>query len=198
MPRFAKAACAALLAGALAHPAAAKAPCYTQAEAEAEQAIRLHTELMVVGLTCAEMSPAVGPSLFAQYKQFTLRHQDDIAAWEKALIGHFRRHAKGNATRNFDSFRTRLANEMSQRAIALTTPVFCQTHVPAVTKVGALSSDELKHLVRSDQTNGLTAAPRCEPPATRVAQPRTSGDRTSGDGKSGGGNAADTATARAR
>lgn len=154
--------------GALAAPP--KQPCYTQAEVRAEQAIRLHTELMVVGLTCGDGAGAAGTGLFAQYKAFTLRHKDDIAAWEKTLIGHFRRHAKGDATRSFDTFRTRLANEMSQRAIALSTPVFCGAHVPLVAKAAALSREDLKRLVDADDAVRLTTAPRCEAPAARVAE----------------------------
>ncbi len=175
MSRTARIALTALVVGTLGLPAAAKTPCYTQAEAEAEQAIRLHTEMMVVGLTCAAMNPATGPSLFAQYKEFTLRHKDEIGRWEKALIGHFKRHAKGNPTRHFDTYRTRLANEMSQRAIALTTPVFCDSHVPVVAKAGALSTDELKRLVKAEDTIRLTVAPRCEAPARRVADAGASG-----------------------
>lgn len=147
-----------------------KQPCYTQAEVRAEQAIRLHTELMVVGLTCGDTGAAAGSGLFAQYKAFTLRHKDEISAWEKTLIGHFRRHAKGDATRSFDTFRTRLANEMSQRAIALSTPVFCGVHAPIAAKAATLSRDELKRLVDADNAVRLTAAPRCEAPAARVAE----------------------------
>lgn len=178
MIRIARIALTALLAGTVSLPALAKAPCYTRAEAEAEQAIRLHTELMVVGLTCAEMNPAAGPSLFAQYKEFTLRHKDELGRWEKALIGHFKRHHKGNATRHFDSFRTRLANEMSQRAIALTTPVFCQSHVPMVARAGALTQADLRHLVSAEPAVRLTAAPRCEAPAKRVAANATNAAET--------------------
>ncbi|ACI98268.1 hypothetical protein [Rhodospirillum centenum] len=143
----------------------AKAPCYTQAEFEAEQAIRLHTELMVVGLTCGEMSQAGGPSLFAQYKQFTLQHRNDIVSWEKALIGHFKRSRGGNATREFDSFRTRLANETSQRAIALSNPVFCQAYVPAVVKALAMSRQDLMESLKADRPMRLAAVPRCDAPA---------------------------------
>jgi hypothetical protein len=117
----------------------AKPPCYTPAEFEAEQGIRLHTELMVVGLTCQEMGPKDQPSLFAQYKMFTLKNQKQIQAWENDLIAYYKRTAKGNPNRAFDTFRTRLANETSQRAIALTTPVFCVDHVPVIAK--AMSTD---------------------------------------------------------
>ena len=35
--------------------------CYSRKEAEAEQGIRIHSELMVIGLNCAHMADANGP-----------------------------------------------------------------------------------------------------------------------------------------
>lgn len=170
MPRLRRLAALAATLALVSGPAlAAKAPCYTQAEFEAEQAIRLHTELMVVGLTCGEASQAGGPSLFAQYKEFTLHHRDQIVQWEKALIGHFKRFKGGNATREFDSFRTRLANETSQRAIALSNPVFCQAYVPAVMQALAMSQQELLSTLKADKPLRLATAPRCEAPAKAPA-----------------------------
>lgn len=145
--------------------APAKGPCYSVAEFEAEQGVRLHTELMVVGLTCQHMDMKGETSLFNHYKLFTLKHQAQIEQWEKALVGFYKRTAKGNATRSFDSFRTRLANETSQRAIALTTPVFCAAHAPLTTKVMALSMPEIKVTLSPDSAGVRVAnAPRCDRP----------------------------------
>lgn len=149
--------------------AAPKTPCLTQAEFEAEQAIRLHTELMVVGLTCQHMDPKEGPSLFARYKQFTVDNQSQVQGWEKAMIGHFRKAGVKNPTREFDSFRTRLANETSQRAIALTTPIFCETHVADVNKALAMKTDAIRQDLASEATVRLASAPRCDRPGAAPA-----------------------------
>ncbi|QJE73029.1 hypothetical protein HHL28_07965 [Aerophototrophica crusticola] len=153
--------------------AAAKAPCYTPAEFEAEQAIRLHTELMVVGLTCQAMDPKDGPSLFAQYKMFTLKHQAAVQGWEKSLIGHFKRAGSRNPTKEFDSFRTRLANEMSQRAIALSAQIFCENHVPVVGKAMSMpDKDVQKAILAHGESAGIVrvaAAPRCDQPAQAIS-----------------------------
>lgn len=150
----------------LAAAPASKGPCYTVPEFAAEQGIRLHTELMVIGLTCQHMDVAGQMSLFNQYKQFTLKHQTRIQEWEKSLAGYFKRTAKGNATRNFDSFRTRLANETSQRAIALTTPVFCGTHAPLVAQAMAASLADIESGLSPDAAGVRMAnAPRCDKPA---------------------------------
>ncbi|WP_155524640.1 hypothetical protein [Oleisolibacter albus] len=149
-------------------PKAKAAPCYTPAEFEAEQAIRLHTELMVVGLTCQAMDQKGTPSLFAQYKQFTLNHQMQIQEWEKALIGQYKRAGVKNPTKEFDSFRTRLANEMSQRAIALTTPIFCESHAAIVPQALAMSVADVKRAVTSEDVVRVSLLPRCDRPAQAV------------------------------
>lgn len=151
---------------ALAAPPPSKGPCYSVAEFEAEQGIRLHTELMVVGLTCQYMDVKGEASLFNQYKLFTLKHQARIQAWEKTLVDYYKRTAKGNPTRNFDTFRTRLANETSQRAIALSTPVFCGTHAPLVAKAMAASIEDIQNGFSPDRDGVRVAnAPRCDRPA---------------------------------
>lgn len=158
------AATAALLA-LLVIPVQAKPPCYTPDEFEAEQGIRLHTELMVVGLTCQEMGPKDQPSLFAQYKMFTLKNQKQIQVWEKNLIAYYKRTVKGNPNRAFDTFRTRLANETSQRAIALTTPVFCADHVPVIAKAMATDIQAIRASLGPDSPGvHVGQEPRCDKP----------------------------------
>ncbi|MFV3128764.1 hypothetical protein [Niveispirillum sp. KHB5.9] len=160
---------AATLAASPALAAPPKGPCYSVPEFAAEQGIRLHTELMVVGLTCQHMDVKGQLSLFNQYKQFTLKHQARIQEWEKALVAYYKRTAKGNPTRNFDSFRTRLANETSQRAIALTTPVFCGTHAPLVAQAMAASLAEIEQGLSPDAAGvHMANAPRCDKPAPTV------------------------------
>lgn len=145
--------------------ATAKGACYTDKEFEAEQGIRLHTELMVVGLTCQYLDVKGETSLFNQYKLFTLKYQKNVQDWERTLIAYYKRTTKGNATRTFDSFRTRLANEASQRAIALTTPVFCGTHALGVADVMRASLEDIRRgLVPEGDGLRLANAPRCDRP----------------------------------
>ncbi|MBP7337050.1 hypothetical protein [Niveispirillum sp.] len=160
---------ATLLAVSPALSAPSKGPCYSVQEFAAEQGIRLHTELMVVGLTCQHMDVKGEPSLFNQYKMFTLKHQARIQQWEKTLVAYFKRTTSGNPTRGFDSFRTRLANETSQRAIALTTPVFCGTHAPVVAAAMAASLEEIERGLSPDAAGVRMAnAPRCDKPAPTI------------------------------
>ena len=99
------------------------ASCYTPREAAAEQAIRAHSELMVVGLTCASYFDE--PLLFNRYATFTNQHQGDIQRHEQVMIDYFAKTAEGNPKRRFDHWRTSIANGVSTRAALSSGSVYC-------------------------------------------------------------------------
>lgn len=137
----------------------AKPACYSQAEYDAEQAVRLHTELMVIGLTCNAIE--ADRKLFSKYQQFTTKNRASLMNWEKVLIGHFSEAGKGNPTRKFDDFRTVVANEIAQRSALLTPPVFCQTHSDIVDRALSLSESDLKRYLSSEKADEIGLAPPC-------------------------------------
>jgi hypothetical protein len=137
----------------------AKSACYSAAEYDAEQAVRLHTELMVIGLTCNAIE--ADRKLFAKYQQFTTKHRTSLMNWEKVLIGHFRQTDKGNPTRKFDDFRTVVANEIAQRSALLTPPVFCQSYSDIVDRALSLSDSDLKRYLSESKSGEIAIAPPC-------------------------------------
>src|SRR5690606_24307797 len=86
------------------------AACYTPEQYRAEQAIRFHTQLMVVGMLCTK---PYGQDAYGAYQEFTKRHQNIIKAEENRLIAWFRANKKPSAERALHSFRTELANDTS-------------------------------------------------------------------------------------
>lgn len=149
----------------------AKSACYSPAEYDAEQAMRLHTELMVIGLTCNSVQQE--RNLFAKYQSFTTKHRAQLMNWEKVLIGHFRETDKSNPTRRFDDFRTILANEIAQRAALLTPPVFCQSHSDRVDQAMAMTEGDLKKYLSTEDKGQIAAAPPC---GVKVAELLGDGD----------------------
>jgi hypothetical protein len=137
----------------------AKSACYSAAEYDAEQAVRLHTELMVIGLTCNAIE--ADRKLFAKYQQFTTKNRTSLLNWEKILIGHFGQTGKSNPTRQFDDFRTVAANEVAQRSALLTPPVFCQTHSDIVDQALSLSDSDLKRYLSEGKSDEIGIAPPC-------------------------------------
>lgn len=124
--------------------------CYTRAEHAAEQTIRMHTEMMVIGLSCQQVMPDAAP--FKVYQDFTVKHRSDISKAETTLQGHFRKHVSGNATRNFDMYRTELANEVSRRASTIGRGHYCATFVERSKAAFGLSAADLKVLTGDEKT----------------------------------------------
>ena len=113
-----------LLAMMIAVQPAVAASCYTPDQYRAEQAIRFHTRLMVVGMLCQGM---LGRSAYADYQHFTTRNQNVIHEQENRLIHYFKQVRKPNPERALHSFRTDLANVIARQASASAIR-FCQTY----------------------------------------------------------------------
>ncbi|WP_448206217.1 hypothetical protein [Azospirillum sp. sgz302134] len=157
-----------------AKPAAAKAAksstaaskpsaCYSRAEHAAEQLIRMHTEMMVVGLTCKDVMPDRKP--FNLYQDFTVKNRSLVSSSEAAMIDHFRKHSSGNPTRQFDMYRTELANEISRRAAVIGTPQYCATFVDRSKIANELTADDLRTLTADEKSAGLmqlSSKPLCD------------------------------------
>lgn len=127
--------------------------CYSRSEHAAEQLIRMHTEMMITGLTCKDVMPEKAP--FAKYQEFTVKNRPTISKAEGELMSHFRRTGKGNATSKFDTYRTEVANEVSRRASIIGTENYCKTFVPRIENAIALGPDEVRTLTADEKGAGL-------------------------------------------
>lgn len=149
-------------------PAAAATACYSPAEFEAEQAIRLHTELMVVGLTCQRLDPA--KDAFGNYQKFTTKHRAALMEYEKRLLSHFRRIEKGAGEKRFHTFRTEMANEVAQRAALMLPAAYCAIGQAVVEKAIAMSTDDFRRNVADTSDGGLIFSnPPCDSPQVTTA-----------------------------
>ncbi|MDG3441270.1 hypothetical protein [Nitrospirillum amazonense] len=159
-------------------PAKVSGPCYSPAEFDAEQAIRYHTRLMVIGLTCQQLGGNY-EGLYVRYKKFTLAHKAQIIAWEDSLIAHYRKTAKGNPNRALDTLRTHLANEMSQHIAAVSTDIYCAQHADMLAQAELMSDADVVKTVTNDAVVRVSELPRCDlPPPVMTAA--TAGDRITG------------------
>ncbi|MEA1651100.1 hypothetical protein UAJ10_19005 [Nitrospirillum sp. BR 11164] len=161
-------------------PKAAKVsgPCYSPAEFDAEQAIRYHTRLMVIGLTCQQLGGNY-EGLYVRYKKFTLAHKTQIIAWEDALIARYRKTAKGNPNRALDTLRTHLANEMSQHIAAVSTDIYCAQHADMLAQAELMNDADVVKTVTNDAVVRVSELPRCDlPPPVMAAA--TASDRITG------------------
>lgn len=117
--------------------------CYTVVEAEAEQAIRIHSELMVIGLNCQHMTPQGWKNFYTQYKEFTNKHSNLFEKYEKTLVSYFRDKGRSDPERELHGLRTNLANKVSNDAAQMRPDIFCATYAPRLPQAAAMSEDQV-------------------------------------------------------
>jgi len=134
---FKLATAAVLLVGSVAAAAAATPQCLRGSDAEAEQAIRFQTELMVVSDTCGAQT----------YTHFARRNRDALVDYQKQVIERMRRGGDSHAEAHFDSYLTRLANEVSLRLGSQPVAAMCHDAQPLLTTADTLQGDGFRHYV---------------------------------------------------
>ncbi len=144
----------------LAHVNAAYAQaCYTPAEFEAEQGLRIHSELMVIGLTCMKMPR--GEEMYMKYNQFTQKNQTLIAQYESTLISHFTTAGLPSPEKQLHTLRTNLANEISKNAINMSTLSFCKAYTPRIEQALAMDQQKLRRWAQQVWPQKPTTRPVC-------------------------------------
>lgn len=163
------------LAPAVAEAAPAKpakpAACYNRKEHAAEQLMRMHTELMVLGLTCDSIFPE--HKSFARYQEFTVKNRKMLSDAEAVLIGHFQR-TGGGGTAKFDTYRTELANQISRRVGVIGSWSYCQQLIPRSATAVSLQPDDLRVLTSNEKEAGvmhLGARPLCDVKVASLPDP---------------------------
>lgn len=103
------------------HPSGA---CMTEDEIAAEQAIRLHTAMMVTGLTCHGFYRE--PTLFDRYQEFSFEHAGRLGAAQDTIGQFLARYRSGNRDRLYDTYQTQVANAESRLVADASAPTYCR------------------------------------------------------------------------
>ena len=124
-------------------PNVASAACYSAVEAEADQGLRIHSELMVIALNCQHMGVRHGENLYTDYKEFTNKHADLFEIYEKILMKFYQAQGEGesDAEAQINTLRTTYANKISNDAAKMRPDVFCSRYAPRILK--ALKMEQL-------------------------------------------------------
>lgn len=101
------------------HPAGA---CMTEEEIAAEQMIRLHTAMMVTGLTCHGFYRE--PTLFERFQDFTIENEDRLGAAQDSIGTFLARYRSGRGL--FDTYQTLIANAESRLVAEASAPTYCR------------------------------------------------------------------------
>lgn len=142
-------------------PGLAGRKCYTPEEAEAEQGIKIHSELMVIALNCQHMTPRGWKNFYAQYREITARNANLIGNYENIMINYFALAGKANPERAFHDMRTDLANKVSTDAARMRPDIFCSNFATRIPKVDKMTSGEIQRWAESASHTGASR-PLCK------------------------------------
>ena len=137
------------------------AACYTPVQYRAEQAIRYHTRLMIIGMRCQRVLAA--PTAYLDYNAFTKRNQAVIREQENQLISHFKARRFRSPEKQLHTLRTDLANSMSMQANGPAVIQFCRNYAGTLQQAKAMkAADFRKWITRVDlKIPGVSTQPLC-------------------------------------
>lgn len=109
--------------------------CYIPKEAEAEQGIKIHSELMVIALNCAHMSDANGKNLYSEYRKFTADHGKLFATYETIIMKHMEKNGTKNPEAKINKMRTDMAQKISGDVAKMRPDIFCSKYASRIEAV---------------------------------------------------------------
>ncbi len=140
----------------------AKESCYSSQEAEAEQGIRIHSELMVIGLNCQHMGKRHDMDLYGQYRKITADHADLFEEYEGTLMTFFEKEGDKKPESRLRSMRTGFANKISQDAAKMRPDVFCGTYAPRLKKAHEMTRPALRQWAATIFPSHPVSHPLCK------------------------------------
>ena len=123
----------------------AQAACYSRDEAEAEQGIRLHSELMVIGLNCQHLFQVNGQNLYGAYRDFTSKHEQLFAEYERVMLRYYETTGAMSPEKELNALRTEFANDISMAAAASRPDLFCQDNAPRISTAVSMNKADIRY-----------------------------------------------------
>jgi hypothetical protein len=143
----------------VAAPAFAGTACYMPEQTRAEQWLRLHSELMVITVSCHHGSE--GQPLPDAYAAFTRKNIHTLHEAEQTMIAHYKTTAKGSPIDALDRLRTRLGNEFGKKMADMSAPAFCALYRDKVTQLNVASPFDIDSQIRRMEITERTYAKPC-------------------------------------
>lgn len=138
------------------------ASCYSKSEAEAEQGIRIHSELMIIGLNCQHMGQRIGMNLYGDYRIFTARHGNLFANYEQSLLDFFRRRGDAKPEASLNTLRTGFANKISEDVASMRPDVFCASYAQRMEHIKNMSEKQLRDWASTPFQGHPVSYPICD------------------------------------
>ncbi|MFN3827417.1 MAG: hypothetical protein ACK4NR_07300 [Micavibrio sp.] len=141
--------------------AVAASSCYTLPEAEAEQGIRIHSELMVIGLNCQHMYRANGKNLYSEYRNITSDNVKLFASYEERLMEYFKRTGAPDPEGQLNSLRTVFANKIANDSARMRPDQFCKHYAGRIQQVSGMSQADIKKWAGTFYPSHPVSKPLC-------------------------------------
>jgi len=120
------------------------AKCYSPKEVEAEQGVRILSELMVIGLNCQHLTPKGQENLYDRYKKFSLKHEVLFSGYENTLLKFYSSEGYDNPEIHLHKVRTDVANKISKDAAIMRPDSFCKTYAPRISKASQMPETKIR------------------------------------------------------
>lgn len=157
-----------LLSVLFAAPAFAANQCYSPEELHAEHLLRLHSELMVITVTCRQSS--IGEDLVPKYTGFTKSNISTLHNAEQTMIHYYKVNYGGDGVERLDKLRTKLGNEYGQKIADKSAPVFCSESRDKVVNFYMARPEQVDTEVARMEAEEKSYAQLCKPNGTRIAK----------------------------
>jgi hypothetical protein len=134
--------------------------CYRPVELEAEQLLRLHSELMYITYACKQGSRA--QDLLTYYDGFTQKNHDTLLKAEQTLVDFYKTRYQDDGIPHLDELRTKLGNEFGQVAADDSAPLFCRQYRDKVISAYYETPAQLQNDVRHMALTHKSDCPLCK------------------------------------
>tara|TARA_B100000686_G_C16739805_1_gene945878 strand:+ start:761 stop:1255 length:495 start_codon:yes stop_codon:yes gene_type:complete len=132
--------------------------CYLPDEFEAEQGLKIHSELMVIGLTCQKVRGM--SNVYNKYRQFTTKNRYLITQYENTLLRHYRSNGQ-DPDKSLHFLRTSMANDISQKAIRMNMGAFCRHYGGRIDQALGMEHETLRQWAKQKWPSQPTSKPLC-------------------------------------
>lgn len=135
--------------------------CYSANEVEAEQGVRIISELMVIGLNCQHLTPRGQENLYNQYQKFAKSHSHLFSGYENTLLSFYRKEGQSNPERHLHQVRTDVANKISKDVAVMRPDSFCAVYAPRITKASAMTEAKIRKWAQTVFPGHPVSRPTC-------------------------------------
>ncbi len=136
--------------------------CYDKREAEAEQGIRIHSELMVIGLNCAHMADANGNNLYVEFKKFTKKHEALFAKYEDIILTYMQKNGTAKPEKAMHTLRTNFANKISNDVATMRPDIFCRTYASRIEQASKMNQEDIRKWAATPYPQYPVSQPVCK------------------------------------